>query len=604
MYAEGAGIGVTWNAVEGVSEYSVEYRTAAVAAVTAGCSVSTHGNEADCTNAGATWTAAVAAVAAGEWSDDLWSADDGESVEIDGLTAGTTYDVRVAAVSALGVSPFAQGQATPSDAPRPPGAPENVVLLPTPGGLMLSWDPPRDRGNPGGDTVQYAVLVKPVDGWDCATKPTGDPNVFTVWTVDDADDPDSGFPLWVAVYCVTDAGGNYVAPDALEDETGWAKVIVNITGPDQPVVYGLYSFDLTHLPEDLTYEVQMQSVGVRVQATDDEGQPIEGETTVLASDWTATDPTTASPAARPPDAPTNLALTPGAGEITVAWDDPLDAGDPPLEGWIVQWRKVTDPESDWNSKVVNEDSNPGGSHVLTGLDNDTEYQVRVAAFHDTVVTDPGEHTVSYELGDPGAGTPCPAMPTGNCYVLVTAAMIGPYTDPPVAATPGAEELPGIPRNLQLSPGDQRIAALWDAPRDLGNPALDGYAVSTALPAFCSDSYDHGGRCTGAERPGPPPDSGRATSRCWTPKKTRRPTTTRSTSSPTAPSTTCGWRPSTRPSSATPQCGWRTSWTLRTCPASAPTRHTPRRTNAWGRAGHGLSCNPARPTPSPQPTATW
>ena len=37
------------------------------------------------------------------------------------------------------------------------------------------------------------------------------------------------------------------------------------------------------------------------------------------------------------------------------------------------------------------------------------------------------------------------------------------------ATPEADRLPDFPRNLQLRPDDQTIAAVWEAPQDVGNP---------------------------------------------------------------------------------------------------------------------------------------
>ena len=157
-----------------------------------------------------------------------------------------------------------------------------------------------------------------------------------------------------------------------------------------------------------------------------------------------------------------------------------------LAGWVIQWR--TTGATGWNTAVVElGDEESGGSHNLTTLDTDQEYEVRVAAFHDTVVKEaPTSGRVTYVLAAEDAGTlmECQAKPTGSCYVLIREASmddpgsIGPYTDV-AKATTGAEQLPGAPQNLRLIPGDQSITVQWDAPQNLGNPELDGYVVRWA-----------------------------------------------------------------------------------------------------------------------------
>ena len=61
---------------------------------------------------------------------------------------------------------------------------------------------------------------------------------------------------------------------------------------------------------------------------------------------------------------------------------------PRLEGWVFQWRATG--AAAWNSVVELEDDVSGGSHDLDGLENDTEYEVRVAAFHNTAMNGPCE----------------------------------------------------------------------------------------------------------------------------------------------------------------------------------------------------------------------
>ena len=347
-----AGADETWTADAGVTGYSVQYRTAAF------CSDSTHTTQSDCTGASQTWTAA------GTWSDAGWTSEDGLAVDIGGLNVGTAYDVRVAAVSALGVSPFATPEepATPTQELRAPSEPRNVQVLSAAGGLRVTWDPPLDLGNPIFE--EYVFQIRPTDGWDCATKPTDDPNVFTVWTSEDADDPkNSGFPLWVAIYCdylvdpvdpmdsTNTLPSGYYRPD-FPSMDGWAKVTYNLSGPGSGPggPYGPNAFDITYLTEGVPYQVQMRAEGGSKRVPDPnnpEDFPDVFLLEPLVSDWT--DTMMGTPAPRPPSVPLNLTLTPGDGTIAAAWDDPQDPGSPPLEGYVFRWREVTTPESEWNS---------------------------------------------------------------------------------------------------------------------------------------------------------------------------------------------------------------------------------------------------------------
>ena len=489
--------GQTWTADAGVTGYSVQYRN-----TTPYCSDPEHTTQPACEGAGGTWTAA-----ADTWSDAGWSAGDGLAVDIGGLTVGTTYDVRVAAVSALGVSPFATPEepATPTQELRAPSEPRNVQVFPAAGGLLVTWDPPLDLGNPIFE--EYVFQIKPTDDWDCATKPTDDPNVFTVWTGEDADDPESSdFPLWVAIYCVylvdpvdpmdstNTLPSGYYRPD-FPSMDGWAKVTYNLSGPSIPGgPWGPNAFefifpDFKNL-ETMVFQVRMRAVGGRVEDPPDSSTFVE-----LVSAWSPV--MTGTPAPRPPSAPLNLALTAGHETIDAAWNDPQDPGSPEMDGWVFQWRESGPGVTGWsNTVVLLEDDESGGSHDLSMLTNDTPYDVRVAAFHNTAITAPANVTVTYVLAAPATGTDCLTDDSSDCYVVVASESIGDYATG--TATPGEVRKPGVPRNLQLRPDDQTIAAVWEAPQDVGNPALDGYVVRWRTAAFCSDSeYDTESACNGA-----------------------------------------------------------------------------------------------------------
>ena len=279
---------------------------------------------------------------------------------------------------------------------------------------------------------------------------------------EDADRPDeTGFPLWVAIYCeyLVDPRGPHglhehlairlLRPARLPGQwSGWAKVTYNLSGPGSGPggPYGPNAFDISYLTEGVEYRVRMRAEGDGTEMVED---PPDSGTFVerkLASDWSPE--MTGTPAPRPPSAPLNLALTAGDETIAATWDDPQDPGSPALEGWVFQWRESGPGVTEWsNTVVLLEDDESGGSHDLSMLTNDNEYDVQVAAFHNTVITAPAGVTVTYVLAAPATGTDCLTDDSSDCYVVVGAESIGDYATG--TATPGAEELPGVPRNLRL-----------------------------------------------------------------------------------------------------------------------------------------------------------
>ncbi len=338
--------------------------------------------------------------------------------------------------------------------------PRNVRVLPEVGGLLVIWDPPEDLGNPGGDTLQYVVQIKPVVGeWDC--NPTTNDNANQI-----------------AVYCA-DIDGNGVIDHTTEG--GWATIFVNLSGalPEDP--FSEIAMRLRFLDDDVEYEVRVAAEGPRVEDPDNPGTYVRQR-----SDF-SDPPVTETPGLREPGVPQNLSLTPGNEMIDVAWDAPQDPGDPEMDGYVVRWREVTTPEPAWTRLLAT-----SASAELTVLDNGTEYEVEVAAFHTPDVDTSAVHLdVTFYLAAPGTGVECSTVPDPDpndatptavaCYVVVADTNIGDYTASE-SATPSAERLPGQPQSLQLRPGNRSITVLWDAPQDdlgnpdLGNPELDGYVV--------------------------------------------------------------------------------------------------------------------------------
>ena len=82
----------------------------------------------------------------------------------------------------------------------------------------------------------------------------------------------------------------------------------------------------------------------------------------------------------PPPEPTSLEVTPGDGELTLAWDAPASDGDSDVEGYIVQWKSAYHDWATRQSRAVL-DSPTSLTYTISGLGNGVEYDVRVRAYN-------------------------------------------------------------------------------------------------------------------------------------------------------------------------------------------------------------------------------
>ena len=89
---------------------------------------------------------------------------------------------------------------------------------------------------------------------------------------------------------------------------------------------------------------------------------------VDAITWTANVSETPTPSG--PSEPLNVTATPGNGQVIVEWDPPADSGTAPLSDYVLSWRPSG---GSWTSLSSSSPS------TISGLSNDTEHEVRVAA---------------------------------------------------------------------------------------------------------------------------------------------------------------------------------------------------------------------------------
>ena len=78
-----------------------------------------------------------------------------------------------------------------------------------------------------------------------------------------------------------------------------------------------------------------------------------------------------------PGAPTSVGATAGDGQVSVAWTAPADTGPGTISGYEVGVLDLDDIDAEESTEEAS--SSP---LVVTGLDNDTEYRVRVRAVNE------------------------------------------------------------------------------------------------------------------------------------------------------------------------------------------------------------------------------
>jgi hypothetical protein len=110
-----------------------------------------------------------------------------------------------------------------------------------------------------------------------------------------------------------------------------------------------------------------------------------------------------------PSKPLTPAVTAGRKQVTVTWTAPTDDGDSAVTKYLVYYKKTAD--STWNEIDT---GSTALSKVITGLDNNTSYDVRVAAWNaaSDVITDSvsGLPGVSSEYSDTVSATTAPGGP--------------------------------------------------------------------------------------------------------------------------------------------------------------------------------------------------
>ena len=360
--------------------------------------------------------------------------------EIQSLSNGTPYSVRVIAVNASGETASDPVEGTPAGLPD---APKNFEVAAGPEKLTLEWEAPDETGGISLTGYKIQWKVDTVTDWDAQTG-VAEESVGTNVLSREITGLTNG-----TTYDVRVRADNGITGDSYS----WAPG--DGTPRPEPVVTGVTIADATITQTEATATVaidnqtgESQTVHLQYRKNTESGWTVETPKTVASTDtsadfslsgldgntvyvvqaWLAatadtkksveftTDPVK-------PGAPTNLMVTGTADQtINVKWDAPTDTGGSDITGYKVQWKS-----GNGSFSSSNQDTPTASPHTISGLTNGTEYDIQVIAVN--------------AVGD--------GPPSGG-----------------VSGTPS--KIPDPPTSVEVSAhGDRWLEVTWTEPTDKG-----------------------------------------------------------------------------------------------------------------------------------------
>ena len=382
-------------------------------------------------NSGSTWTT---------FSDSVSTS---TSATVTGLTNGTSYVFRVAAVNAAGTGTYSSASA--SATPRTTSdAPSSVVATAGNGQVSLSWTVPAFNGgaaitdyiiefsqdastwtsfSDGTSTLRAATVTGLTNGvgyyfrvsainlvgTSSASAPSSPVTPRTVPTAPTITQITTGNALLSVAFSAAGDGGNPITTYQYSTDGGATWQTRTVGSTSSPLVISALSTNgTTALTNGTTYSVQLRAVN--------------SAGTGSASSSTSATPTTV------PGAPTSVSSIPGVSAINLEWTAPASNGGAAVSDYLIEMS--TNGGSTWTTFNDGVSSTPSAS--VTGLTNGTQYIFRVSAVN--------------------------SVGTGVASSWTTS--VAPRT------------APGTPSNLALVAGASSIAASWTAPSSGGSTITD------------------------------------------------------------------------------------------------------------------------------------
>ena len=382
-----------------------------------------------------------------------------------GLSNGIKYDVRVLAVNGNTNTddntsdPSNSATGTPS---RKPNSPTGVDI--TDYGnkwLKVTWDAVIDEVTGGSDIKNYIVQWKSgTDDYNTTNQATPEESPYTITNLDNgtlytvrvlavnetypndpSDDPDDGSN--------EDSETPRTIPEKptdLEVISGDKQLTVSWTAPvpEKNGGGGVDRFIVQWKSGNQEYHTSRQKTTLNTSQVIKpltNGTPYSiqvradnGEEPEVGQDYNWEE-TTGTPMTVP-GAPTDLEVEEGDEQLKVSWVAPTETGglDIVIDHFVIQWQVKG---GNWSSP--DEHTTTDGNKLtdtITGLDNGTDYDIRVRADNDV---EGQTFEWAYTSGKP-------------------------------------RTIPGLPRSLSVTPGDGQLALSWVAPSDDGGLTINRYVV--------------------------------------------------------------------------------------------------------------------------------
>ena len=352
---------------------------------------------------------------------------------ITGLTNGTTYDLRVAAVNSAGQGSWTS---TKTGTPRTTaGAVTNLQANRTTGSTTATVSFSAPASNGGAAVSDYKIQYKDRAAADWSTFNDGtNTNVsVSVTGLDSAKEYD------FRVAAVNAAGDSaWTSTATLQASAAPVALRLSWTAPS-------FTGGETLLRYDILYRIAGTSTWDTMTGTTSTSETLTGltngtayEVRVAALTNTSTSSYTSLVTATPvavPSAPQSIAVTPGARQLVLNWTAPADNGGSTITDYVITYKAAT--SDTW--LTLADGVSTLKSATITSLTNGVAYQVRVAA-----------------VNDQGTGATT-SIATGT-----------PRTTPDAPSTRNA------------TGGDAEILVAWTPPLGNGGAAITGYHVQYKL----------------------------------------------------------------------------------------------------------------------------